>query len=173
VNYDEAVSGDLTPSSAPYFALDVGVNTITGTTSWPYPGSSDYDFMLLVLPQSHKITNISLHILSSSVDQGRLAWTIFDDSTAGGGQLASGAVMNNCCTPWYFTTPSYPISAVNGGVFSAYVGMDAKGSFLSPSANYQFAITVATIPVPSALWLFGGALTALGAMRRRVGTSPG
>ncbi len=181
LSYDEAISGDL-PGGAPFpvLPLDVGVNTVTGTSDFDAASSAslsaDFDDFEFTVPASTQLVSVGFASNVTSVS-GSPAWMrieTFIDTGDGSTALA-------CQENWVINQPSFspaclvPPSSPNG-TFETVMPLDA-GTYLlfmgqfdasSPSVtdfNYTWTLTVASVPEPSSVAALVSGLAVLGTLR--------
>jgi hypothetical protein len=181
LNYNEAVNGDL-PGAPPYpvLPLDVGVNTVTGTSDFDAPSlnsiSADFDDFEFTVPTGTQLVSFTFTSNVTSVS-GSPAWLrieTFIDTGDGSTALA-------CEEEWVINQPAFspaclvPPSAPDGtfanalpldaGTYLLAMGQFAASNLSVTDFSYTWALTVDSIPEPTgAATLFSG-LVGLGSLR--------
>lgn len=82
VNYSESVDGDINQSS---FTLDVGVNTISGTSG--RSTFDDYDDIRFVVPFSTVLVGLTITLNGTAGAAQPLGWDLFTDGFGSGANL--------------------------------------------------------------------------------------
>ena len=87
VNYNENIYGDfpnwLTQNPSNIIILNVGTNTILGTTTYYYSGTNDYDAIRFTIPEGMSLSEIDISLTSSgtgTVNNYALSLYSFDSS---------------------------------------------------------------------------------------------
>ena len=182
LSYSEALSGDLTFQS-PAFMLDVGRNTIAGTTHFEVnsPGrprfDTDFDSFAFTVPTGLQLAGISLSF----------ATTVFNVSRANL-ELRLCQGMSECSldpiellgldeVDLLDGSPrlvdfgsSFPLLAGTYSLVTSGIGIgvaDVSIPQAAWSADYAWTLVVHSIREPGALWLLVLGLAALMAVRRR------
>jgi len=186
--YDENISGD-TPqlsNSGPSLLLSDGDNIIRGHWSWPATGNEagidDMDSFTLIIPAGLHLLGVDAEIanedLGGSTEAGhqftliRNGYSFVADDYLGTVGLWLTPDPNvywdtqasQLPPPWAFPFGSGTYWFGSTGGFKGYMTGSSPGS---PSLDYSWIFHVSAVPVPSALWLLGSALGALGWVRRR------
>lgn len=200
IAYDEAVSGDIVSDSpfeggsvaGPLFALDVGVNTVSGTTRYtvnspPDPERllqplKDFDFFRIQVPTGTRLTGVQLS-WSRFAPNGPLAGAFFesfvlDGSATRGRSAADGARLDFLAA----TTGSTPVWAADvpfdPGVYNLFYALgigrneDAIGSQYSIGYEWRFTVAAVQAPEPGtfallAVGLLGAVVGARGSRTSR------
>jgi hypothetical protein len=180
--YNEAVSGDLPEGSPfPVLPLDVGVNTVTGTSFVNFPSggpnSADFDSFEFSVPTNTQLVGITY------------ASTVTND-TSGDTTLRMEAFVDDvpitksfACQEFYIInkTSIGPTCLVPpGNTFAAALPLDAgtyllfEGQFQATNFgetdwNYTWSLTVDPVPEPGSIAVLSAGLLMLGAImwRRR------
>lgn len=174
IAYDEAVSGDIVSDSpfeggsvaGPLFALDVGVNTVTGTTRYtvnspPNPDGllqplKDFDFFRVVVPAGTRLTGVQL-LWSQFAPNGSLSSAFFEsfvlDGTASVGRSAADAARLSFLTAGSGSTPVWAADVPLGpGTYDLFyalgIGRDQDSSGSQYQVGYQWRFTVAAVQAP-------------------------
>jgi hypothetical protein len=171
VSFDEAVSGDAPGSitSAVPLTFGVGVNTITGTVSWPSSSLyADFDYFLVSVPSNLEIVGAVIN-LDHLIPSGSMDGRMFDGPTSGYPTLFHYSISTSG-NIYTYQNATYPIT--NGDyLFNVFLsGADyINGVPTSPSFHYSWSFTVAStvVPVPATVWLFGSGLMGLIGVARR------
>ncbi|MCB1702440.1 MAG: hypothetical protein H6985_04885 [Pseudomonadales bacterium] len=172
VSYNEAVDGDLSSSGgSPQFSLDVGSNTVSGTTFWTSDGSLDRDGFGLIVPDGMSMLAITYAWEIVSVEAGSL---LIQSGRYLGGDCST------CGSDWanVYSTYSGPLgpdtspkslftSALPLGPGTYTFGDGFGGQAPYGTWDYTFTFEVAAIPLPASAWLFASALAFLLSKDRR------
>jgi MYXO-CTERM domain-containing protein len=158
VNYSESVSGDINRRS---FALDVGVNTISGTSG---RGTfDDYDDFLFFVPFSSVLVGLTVTVNGTTGDHQLLGWDLFTDG------YGLGTNLGRVGAPPEFSSAfaGVPLAAGDYYMFQ-YEFFRGVGA---GSNDYTITLNVRelpqALPEPSSYALAGLALCAAALMRRR------
>lgn len=178
INYDEATDGDIGPLGlSPYFMLDVGINSISGTVTWASSYSSthsDWDDVVITIPNGTRLDSITYTINQTPGDTG-----IFNQTSY---RLESGDFLNSNGTILGDDIYRFPLDGFS--TFQTTLPLESNDYLLkhiymagdlSPgevvSAAYRWEFNVTAVPVPAAAWLFGTGLLGLIGLARRKGNA--
>ncbi len=174
VLHDESVDGDLPSSGSllPNFVLNVGVNTVKGTTGIPLGGSSDFDSFAFTVPASTQLIAGSVTLTDSAGNGGDFrsaSWRL----RVGSASYNTGTVLQNVSSssPGTYTFVNMPLSANVYNLSAAGYGYSSDGG--APKlGDYTFTFTVeslAAVPEPATFLIWGLVLAAVpfGAKARR------
>ena len=168
LSYEESVSGDLALPS-PTFLLDIGANTISGTTEWKLSGEMDLDTFLFVVPSGTVLASINFAFgtTGTAIEAG-LFYLLFDttpvESAFGDPLLDVTGTGSVAFLPGIFPLPADTYKLSSGGA--------SKNPALSAfSTDYTWTLNVASVPdSTSTLGLLGVAwagLASIGRLLRR------
>lgn len=154
--YDENIDGDI--NSTNIGVLGVGLNTISGVTSWD-GGGPDFDSFIFSLSSGNQTSSFLVDFTTSG------SFTSINEF-----QVFNGGVFT---TLFSFTTGTGFGSQID--LLALAGGNIASGTYAIPqtlsgsgSINYMYSADVNAVPVPAAVWLFGsGLLGLIGVARRR------
>lgn len=164
VNWVEGVDGDL---AGQIFTFDTaGVNTFTGNASWAQQVTPDNDFFNIDLASGYKLVSIGFTETATS-------------ATASSGTVGFYLNMANyepvsipstdSGTHFDSILPEIGPGTYLTGYTSPGIGQPTEG--YSYSLDYTLTYTVAAVPVPAAVWLFGSGLLGLVGIARRKKTA--
>lgn len=159
VSFDEATAGDIVETA---FGLDVGINTIAGTSGAQGDGSRDFDDFSFVVAPGTELVGLSLTatlVTGATFDFG---WEMFTDGFGLGASLGRLETF----PPGSDAFAGLPLAA--GDYFMFQVDMDP----LEKSADFLLTLTVRALPTgdvpePASLLLAATALLAAASVRRR------
>jgi len=183
VNYIEAVTGDLPESSNfPILALDVGVNTVSGTSfvNFPIggPNSADFDSFKFTVPVGTILTAITYTstVTLDTTNEPSLRMEAFIDTL--GPLVAVGCqefyIINKPATgptclgpPGNTFTSPLPLGA---DTYLLFEGQFQATQFGETDWNYTWSLTVQAVPEPASITLMcaGIALLGMAAVRRSI-----
>jgi hypothetical protein len=169
ISYSEAVSGDLTsPLPAPtVFALDVGANTVSGTSTYGPGDSLDFDSFAFSVPVGMMVTNISYAFVRGGTATAGSTGFVFGTGNIFTSNLGSQTVNLFGASPVVMFASGLPESAGIYGITNNL--LSRSGDFWTD--NYTWTLTVAptatAVPEPVSLVLLGSGLIAAGARRLR------
>jgi hypothetical protein len=171
--------------AGPLFALDLGVNTVRGTTRYtvnspPDPERlvqplKDFDFFRIVVPSGTRLTSAQL-LWSQFAQNGSLSSAFFEsfvlDGTPSVGRSAADVLRLNFLTSGSGSTPVWAADApFDSGVYSLFyalgIGRDQDSSGSQYQVDYQWRFTVAAVQAPEPATF---ALLAIGLLGAAVGT---
>lgn len=177
ITYNESIDGD-TYHSVSIFELDVGLNTVTGTTTnlyTPYPDLThivDFDGFEFVVPSGHQLTSFTVAHHSTTVD------------TVNSHNYFYEEVSQNTYTTLTAFFIGYPDNQLNitdilaplrgipvlGGTYkiaASTMGSGIYGGYID--YTYTFNVT-SVVPIPASVWLFGSGLLGLIGLAKRRGS---
>lgn len=181
VNYNEAVDGDL-PGGSPYpvLPLDVGVNTVTGTSDFDAPSldslSADFDDFEFTVPASTRLVSFGFTSSVTSVS-GSPSWMrieTFIDTSDGATALAcqeNWVINDPAFSPNCLVAPSAPDGSfatampLDAGTYLLFMGQFEASNLSVTDFGYTWTLTVAAIPEPASAAALLSGLVALGALR--------
>ena len=185
VAYDETINGDLTglPDSATYVgALDVGINTVSGSTSF-----SDFDKYRFTVGENQILGTLSLNydstIVESNLSKQFVLFSFVGDYCCFLNDLdllgtfsygGDGFITND---PWLQTpylNSGDTLTAFTGALTAGdYVIVDSGSSIVSPYQDsgafleYTWTMDVTAVPVPASFWLMFSGLAGMASIARR------
>jgi len=160
VQYDESFDGDLVP---PQFigTFDVGINTVTGSSSWPDAGDLDIDTFEFDVPAGLVITSGQLSF--SFTSSGQISFgLIYLDTLSNFGFLI---VDSSDTSPITLYASDMPLGSGSYRMLHPENARKSPGSSLTYDYTLQFEVSA--VPVPAAVWLFGSGLLGLIGIPRR------
>jgi PEP-CTERM motif len=187
-SYSESVSGDLADNPGAAFVFGTGADTVSGNTHFGVspPGGphfdGDFDSFAFLIPPGTRLTDISLSFVTTSYNAAHAEadWRL----CTGSGTCFSPAegLLGEADVNLFGVSPtsiafggalalspgSYSVRASGLGI--APIDPSAPQSptgFASWSTDYQWALSVAPVPEPGTLRLFGLSLVGLLAVARR------
>jgi PEP-CTERM motif len=176
IAYDEGVSGDLpTLYPAPLFTLDVGSNTVKGTTHLhPLVDEPDADNFSFVVPVGLHVTDIVYAFQTSLVGgtTNASAHYVFDT----GNVVPVFPFLGTVTLDFFSPSPVHPFGSalpLGAGTFTVQEDEMAVGPFVSGfTTNYTWTLAVVAdtptaVPEPATLCLLGTGLVGTWARRRR------
>jgi hypothetical protein len=183
LTYIEAVSGDLPESSNfPILALDVGVNTVSGTGSVNFPvggpNSADFDSFKFTVPTGTVLTAITYTstVTLDTTNEPSLRMEAFIDTL---GPLVAVAcqefyIINQPATgPTCLVPPGNTFNSplpLGAGTYLLFEGQFQPTQFGETDWNYTWTLTVQAVPEPASITLMcaGIALLGMAAVRRSI-----
>jgi len=178
ITYSEAASGDLGASlPAPtVFALDAGVNTVSGTLAFLATGLEQDSFAFSV-PAGMQLTSVSFRFTTTQVGilLNGLKYFILDNGNASPVFPFSGSEDVDVlgASPVLAFTSALPLGAGIYGIFDnggRTIGDSATPPPYGFMLDYTWSLTVApttAVPEPMSLLLFGTGLFGIAARRYR------
>jgi hypothetical protein len=181
VNYNEAVDGDL-PGGSPYpvLPLDVGVNTVTGTSDFDAPSldslSADFDDFEFTVPASTRLVSFGFTSSVTSVS-GSPSWMrieTFIDTSDGATAMAcqeNWVINDPAFSPNCLVAPSAPDGSfatampLDAGTYLLFMGQFEASNLSVTDFSYTWTLTVSAIPEPASAAALLSGLVALGALR--------
>jgi hypothetical protein len=147
-----------------------------------YDGSTDIGYNLTASGSAHpgSLANELAHLFYNSLANQALYNTSGALVGCGGHPqycLSNSGPFSNLVADNYWTDVDFEYSPGNEGAWTfyfvdGYAGESGKGNYLRAWAVLDGDIAgPATVPIPAATWLFGGALGALGILKRRQKTA--
>jgi hypothetical protein len=177
IAYAESSSGDLgsTLPAPAVFALDVGVNTVSGTSHYGPQFSTDFDSFAFSIPVGTRLTRIGYSFVRSStalITAGETGFALDD-----GNALPSGSTYGNAGIDLFGPASVTPFGnplALGPGVYGiSNTGLSRTGGPLdgSWSADYTWSLQVDftgnSVPEPTSLLLLATGLALIAAARKR------
>jgi hypothetical protein len=177
ISYQESVSGDL-PDSLPappaaVFTLDVGANTLSGTSHFSVSSNGAFDFDLdsfaFIVPVGMKVTNISYAFTrGGNANAGRVDYELVLGNALVT-DLGDDSVDLFAPSPKSMFGGAFPVSAGTYGLQNSLLQEDPVGAGWTD--NYTWSLTVARtdapVPEPASLVLLGSGLLGAGVRRWR------
>ena len=164
VLYDESVNGDMTYLEQPLLNLEIGSNTVIGTSVWS--SGYDYDYFNFTIPENNYLNYIYLRHVS--VNYVAINWTFRDNIT--NTKSTKSALLSSPTIELFTSTEQF---ASNGSSFRFNTDGGTKNSEVA-TINYELEFVVGPtslpiphVPIPSAVWLFGSGLVGLIGVARR------
>lgn len=165
--YQESVSGDLPGIGVlPILTLDIGSNTVSGTTGFPVEPPLDFDSFAFMIPVGSVLVSASVQLMDVAGNTGDFviaSWRLYSgSSTADSGTLIE---LLEASSPGSDALTSTPLGA---GLYN-FTALGLGVSLVS-LANYTFTLTLReaqAIPEPGTLLLAGLALAGLASTRGR------
>jgi len=180
--YNEAVSGDL-PENPPFpvLSLDVGANTVSGTSfvNFPVggPNSADFDSFEFSVPANTQLVGITYTptVTNDTSGDTTLRMEAFVDDVPVTKSFACQEfyiINKTSIGPTCLVPPTNTFAAalpLDAGTYLLFEGQFQPTNFGETDWNYTWSLTVAPIPEPGSIALLSAGLTILGAMmwRRR------
>jgi hypothetical protein len=169
VTYQESVSGDLTSfGPLPVFALDIGTNTVSGTTGI-LNNTLDFDSFAFKIPSGSVLVAGSVQLADSAGsagDFGSAVWQLFSGSSTA--QDDTPLEVLDSASPGSDALTSAPLGA---GFYNFSATTLRFGDFMTTQlGDYTFSLTLRAtqaVPEPGTLVLAGLAFVGLAATRRR------
>lgn len=185
ITYDEAVDGDL-DFGLPPFALGLGDNVFTGTTSLffnpsPFVFTLDRDKFLFTIQPNRRLSSVVLTVTSVFNNSDSRVRVTMDASTEVRTGITDDQIARAPSTRVFDSNGpdvSLPLSlalteadlGLGAGLYRAQVGFGSGDNGLGVrdfGFNYTLTLGVTPVPLPSGLWLLLSGLGALAAMRAR------
>lgn len=188
INFNEASDGDIDLISGTPFTSDIGRNVIAGTISTG--SSNDVDFFTFFIPENTK----AAFLFDYTIDTGgspydvSFSWELRRGVTTGDCNWACLTTYESFASevfksgePVGWIVPDGDISILSiAELSSGFYQMKQIGSAGSSvfsgetpwdsfkyDMNYNIALDVSSVPLPSAVWLFGSGLIGLIGLARR------
>jgi hypothetical protein len=173
--YNEAVSGDLPESASfPVLPLDVGVNTISGTSFVNFPpggpNSADFDSFEFSVPANTRLVGISYTstVTKDTTGEPTLRMEAFVDPAS---LITSFAcqefyiINQNSIGPTCLVPPGNTFAAalpLDAGTYLLFEGQFQASNFAETDWSYTWSLTVAPVPEPPSIALLSIGLVILG-----------
>jgi hypothetical protein len=152
IAYDESVSGDLPDAGTPLlnnFTLDLGTNTVTGTTS--NTPTNEFDSFAFIVPAGMQVDVATVTRGDVSGHVQFVKWSLNQGSDNSGGGTNLGIMTTTTASPLSFSSAipaiTLPLSA---GQYNITAGTSSIGTGTS---SYTFNMHVVAVPEPTGLAL--------------------
>jgi hypothetical protein len=158
VTYDEANDGDLVHTgniltTTIIGTFDQGLNTVSGSLSWPDGGTPDVDPFRFIIPTDHYVESLIVNF-NSTVSTASFCFLLTDSVTSIGEQCYEGSDS----IPLTLFPSLMPLGADTYYLQHSY---SSRPGGSSPINDYTIEFTVSSVPIPTAAWLFGSGLLGL------------
>ena len=167
--YSETVDGDI--SGSVEFALDTGLNTINGSTSFDTDGATDWDDFLFSVPVGSTVDSI-VYSFTNTNFTGDLTYlgvnpSLYIDVSGDLQFLGYNGYIDlfSSSSPVSLFTSLMPLSQSRYELSEAIAWYTAEHG--AASWDYTKSIYISAIPVPATVWLFGSGLIGLVGIARR------
>lgn len=180
-SYDETLDGDLTDNYqlAPTFALDAGVNTVSGTALYTVT-SADFDQFAFTVPEGHVLTRIVFSYEVALVPGTEALATYYD--LLDGLPFADGTATLGRHELFLFVLPPFTVEPSPSDLFTGALPLGPGSYWMFNEAlarggpdestggdwryRWELRVAAASVPEPPALFILGPVLSLLVVRRR-------
>lgn len=146
-------------NNAPIATLDVGANTVTGGVRGNIP-QDVIDVVTLTVAEDSLITGIDLTVSNYS-GTGTVFNTVFLQPTPAGAEVGESTISIDDNGTVSHELANFPLAA---GIYDFQIRL--AGVVFGTDADWQMDVTVAPVPIPGAMLLFGSAIFGLQLVRK-------